>query len=496
MSLIWQLHPHYGKDDPVWVLRDIDLATRLLNDKPEFQEIFRSTRDRVIWLLFNSPELWSTLRNSFFATKNETISSSDFLQLDRSNFKWADYIHLEYQRLMIFREKLLKNPQETLNTIIEASHQILSEFPLSKPWIEKISHLIESTDEKTFDRNAKVAKDIYWHIGLISFFEWCITAGKSLSQTSELAKSLRDTHESDKENSMEYWDFNNIMNLTETRIQIDSKNTIWWKSFSLSGGSWNTFAQLAFIYEHLKSGWTITSISGTSAGSAIWVLVGMIWNDADRIKELMDDLIQGNNNWDMPIYLIGSEWKMKNYYDWLAKKYGLGYDSKFNQLKIPVLVNAWRQYNWWEQEIVLGGNENIMDAIWASQNVPEITQPWKKNLGRLGDTKIHGVSMIDYAANERGNPTHWLDLIGIPQENIVAIDAGYSSERGGSPFVRRLFQRATLRDTLAKTRIANANGTVIDLPLDSQEWYSFPSGTIERFFEIWKDTYLNTEVEK
>lgn len=31
--------------------------------------------------------------------------------------------------------------------------------------------------------------------------------------------------------------------------------------------------------------------------------------------------------------------------------------------------------------------------------------------------------MIDYAANERGNPTHWLEVLGIEQKDIVDIDA-------------------------------------------------------------------------
>jgi hypothetical protein len=103
---------------------------------------------------------------------------------------------------------------------------------------------------------------------------------------------------------------------------------------------------------------------------------------------------------------------------------------------------------------VLGGDEEIIPSVLASMNVPF---PHKNNnTGALGKTPIHEVNMIDYAANERGNPTHLLELLGEKQENLVCIDVGYSSENGGSPFVRRLFQRATIRDFLAKLRIANA----------------------------------------
>lgn len=91
------------------------------------------------------------------------------------------------------------------------------------------------------------------------------------------------------------------------------------------------------------------------------------------------------------------------------------------------------------------------------------------NTGVLKNTPVHGVNMIDYAANERGNPTHWLEVLGIEQKDIIDIDVGYSSEKGGSPTVRRLFQRATIRDFFAKLRIRENGGKVIDMPLDSSE---------------------------
>ena len=68
---------------------------------------------------------------------------------------------------------------------------------------------------------------------------------------------------------------------------------------------------------------------------------------------------------------------MKKFFYKIAKKYKITNTTKFSDLSIPVLVNAGRQYIGGEQEIVLGGNENVMDAIWASQNVPALMKPWK-----------------------------------------------------------------------------------------------------------------------
>ena len=68
---------------------------------------------------------------------------------------------------------------------------------------------------------------------------------------------------------------------------------------------------------------------------------------------------------------------MKKFFYKVAKKYRIRNDTKFSDLSIPVLVNAGRQYTGGEQEVVLGGTENVMDAIWASQNVPVLMKPWK-----------------------------------------------------------------------------------------------------------------------
>lgn len=73
----------------------------------------------------------------------------------------------------------------------------------------------------------------------------------------------------------------------------------------------------------------------------------------------------------------------------------------------------------------------VHDSILASMNVPI---PGFNNFGGLGRTKIDTVAMIDYAANERGNPTHWVESLGIPEENMIVVDAGYSSETWGETY--------------------------------------------------------------
>ena len=490
MTLLGQTFPQYWNKDTVGVMRDIDLVLGIGYDKAEFRGIFQSIRDRTLSILSGHPELGARLRNDIFQAKDPIVKKNAWWlsKEDRSRLSWVDIIHFEYQRLMIFRQMLLSNPTGTLQAMNDSLANVLSSYPLPLQGIKSISKMVLDADTAVFSRDIDILYLQYGHIGVTAYCEWLISVWKWLSEVLEFAKQERAKYEWQKQDSMKYWDFTNIINLAETRMRITENKDSWGsKSFVLSGGSGNTFTQLAIMYEYVKNGWKIRSISGTSAWSAMAILVASIWHNSEKIKELMDDFIAGNMDWSIPQKLLGHEEKMQRFYDRIIDKYWITYETKFSDLRIPVVVNAGRQYPWWEQEIILWGDENVMNAVWASQNVPF---PHKNNnTGALKNTPVHWVNMIDYAANERGNPTHWLEVLGIEQKDIVDIDAWYSSENGGSPFVRRLFQRATIRDFFAKLRIIRSSGIVIDIPLDSSEWYSFPPGAIERFFTLWKEAY-------
>ena len=493
MSLLWQLSSSYGKSDTVWVLRDIDLVLGLWYDHPELSTLFRSTRDKVIALLSQAPTTGVAIRNRFFEAKDEVvhdpIKNWHWLSQDnQTKLVWIDMVHWEYQRLMILRQMMLQNPKKTLIALSENIENVLRDFPLPKSWISSITENIAHVNESSFEDLLKKTKTELGQIGVISFCEWCIAEWKMLSQVIEYAEIERKKIEEQKQTSMEYWDLTNIINLARTRQKIDLQEIpMWSKSFILSGWAWNAFAQLAIMQKFVEDWWKIKSISGTSMGAAVAILVWSIGNDSQKIKELMQDLIVANNNGEIPRNLVKNEYKMISVFEWLREKYGIGHGTRFSDLQIPIVVNVWRQYQWWEQEVVLGWNENIVPSVLASMNVPF---PHKNNnIWALGKTPIHLVNLIDYAANERWNPTHWIELLWEKQENLIVIDVGYSSENGWSPLVRRIFQRATIRDFLAKLRILNTWGKVIDVPLSSHEGYVFPDGAIERFFQIGQTEY-------
>ena len=253
MSLLWQLHPQYGNKDTVWVLRDIDLALGIWYDHPEFAQLFQSVRNKVIHILAQHPNKWASLRNALFDAKNSLLERQDFSQLDYSSIQWVDHIHWEYQRLMMLRQLLLTNPAKALQSILDRTHAILEEFPFSVDEIHSISTKVNDVTETTFTETIEWIRKKYDHIGIISFLEWCTTQWKMLSQILEFAQTERAGHDWKKQESMEYWDYTNIINLARTRGRITTadlgKKT---KSFTLSGGAWNAFVQLAIIQKFVE----------------------------------------------------------------------------------------------------------------------------------------------------------------------------------------------------------------------------------------------------
>ncbi len=479
MSIFWQLFPSYWEQDHVWVLRDADLVLSLLRWHPEMWKF----HDKIIALLQDDSSIWVTLREKLFRSYG-SMKNWPLAPQDRENLTLIDKSHWAYKDMLTFRYFAQSNPSQFLENLKVNIQKLLDKYPLKSEEINKVSEMVSKVDEKNF---ASILSHLTNHAEKIAFCEWCISKGKCLPQILAYAKEEQNVRTDTKEKSFEYWDYNNLISLVETRMRISDKKTNESKAFSLSGWAWNALSQLSVIYEYIKWWGRVSSISGTSMGSLIAVLVAKAWNNHEQIKKFMDDIEMMGNQWVIPEKLNSSQKQREalELFEKFLETHGITEQTRFSDLDIPALVNAWRQYEWWEQEVVLWWSEKVLEAVRASMNVPT----GNNNNGKLGSTPVHGVPMIDYAANERWNPTHWLEIAWEEQKNLVAIDVWYSSEKWGSAFVRRLFQRATFRDFYAKMRMKSAGGIVIDMPLQSSEWYNFPKGAMRRFFDIGKTAY-------
>lgn len=490
MWIFEQSKSDYGNKDPVGVMRDIDLATWALSLSDTTRAVHQA---RAIDLLSQKAYQWAIIRNSIFASKDRVVvnHTPDIIHL-----KGADAKNEEYHRLMAMREMIIANPHATLKNLDSSISQTFDRLGAKSSDIQTIAQLISKTTDQNFDIEIEnIIKR--GHLWTIFFLEWCIEKWVCLEKVLEKVKILKQEHARRGTHSFEYWDYHNVLRLAETKLKlagIEKRQNQ--KAFVISGWAGNTVASLWVIETHLNSWWSISSISGTSMGWAIAVIVGMIWNDVVKIREFMQDLAEWFEYMGeryhltkLNLYIPWVPLLAKKFIEKLLLKYGITKDTKFSDLKIPVVINAGRQYKNGEQEILLWWGNNVHDSILASMNVPI---PGLSNIWWIWRTPIEWVNMIDYAANERGNPTHWLELMWVKESDMVVVDAWYSSETWREDYgsgTRQRFLRATQRDFFAKERIRQKWGKIINInpePAWEGGGGKMNSERTKRLYEIWR----------
>ncbi len=217
MSIGWQLLPHYGNNDTVWVLRDIDLVLGLWYESKKLASIFKNVRERVVAILSRNPELGSTLRNEFFRAKDDIVEGEVLSAENKGKMKWMDHIHWEYERLMFLRQRFEKDPESTLRDLLRVLDESLRKFPLPQWAILSLTQEIRDVTEWDFWTRIQGIHTKLRHIGVVSFCEGCIAEGKCLNEILQYSVEQRQYYNESKKDSMEYWNFTNILNLARTR---------------------------------------------------------------------------------------------------------------------------------------------------------------------------------------------------------------------------------------------------------------------------------------
>ena len=490
MGIFEQKRPEYANADTVWIMHDVRLATGILSEeKRQFFEM------KVLEILARDPSKWAEVRNALFWAKDQVVEG---YKPNINHLVWADKTNKNYHKLLALREMLLANPVTTLQALDESITDTLGRFWVNSVDVETIGEMVESTSEENFSEKCVNVEKQLGHTWIIFFLEWCITWGKVIQKCIQKAKEWVDKNSSNKK-SFEYWNYRNVLRLWETRLKIVPENNNGnEKSFTLSGWSWNTIAWLWVIKAHLDTGWTISTISWTSMWSTIWAFVGMIGNDTDKLWEFMNDVQNGFNYewtyWTLPGNAYNWK-KMVAFLTILWRKWWINENTRFSDLKIPVLVNAWRQYRNWEQEVLLWWDDKILPALLASMNRP---LPLLSNTWLLWIHKIDDIALIDYAANERWNPTHWVQSLWVKDRDIYVVDAGYSSETWTENYwtdTRARFPRATERDFDAKLRIRSQDWPVINIdpqPSKNSWWTKLSPEIIGKLYQIWQRQYTST----
>ncbi len=327
MWLFEQKHPHYGDKDSVGIMRDIRLVTGALSSSEEL----RSTTEARCIAIIEDPNTYNaSFRNSFFQAKDSIVWSHVW---NTSDLKNHDASNLEYHRLLSLHEIVLSNPTATLEAIEQEIQKALDAHGTSASEISSILTKVKDTEEDNFSQFIEQGERQLWHTGVIFYLEWCIEKWKCIEKVMEYTiwrmKGLYET----RHKSMQYWDFHNVLRLTETKSKLrdNSESNLWnSKAFVISGWAGNTLASLWVIQAHLESWWSIKALSWTSMGGMISVLVWSIGNNLEGLKALINDIVNGfeidSINYGLPKWDLYKPWnarRAKSYVERLLSKYGI-----------------------------------------------------------------------------------------------------------------------------------------------------------------------------
>lgn len=512
MSFFWQLHPQYNKNDVWQNISDIWNIFELFEEKER-----KKFEQKILNILSEPDTMLFRIRNMLYSCLKDSIS---WEEIDKSKW-WFDRFNQTYQQLAYLYDCISINPvlrNQFLNTLQVNLTQELEKFPTRG--MDVLGKTTDISDEN-FDAMISGIFINGWHIAVLYSLRECIKEWKCLWKVSEYLDLKQ--KQSLVGASLEDMDYFNL------RSQLDFKKSLEWnngigKSFSLSGGVSNALSQLWYIRSFLLDWGRINSISGTSMGAIVGVLVSRVvwkkqWQDA---VIAMDDIITSlSGELSEQITKLGKIWKLpyleiskipeflqkernsistkdikavKDVFLNLAHKYWITDSTKFSELEIPVIVNAsYQSWGDWEKEIILSGDNLVIASLFAWGNMPTL---FDTNVGIFWENPIKDQNMVDFAANEQWNPISLLTDVGVPMKDIVVLDVWYSSltyNTTAAWFSRWFFRRALFRDSLQKTAVRMQWGISVDIdsePSNNTSWSEFSSKILDDLVEIGKQAYV------
>lgn len=520
MSFFWQRSSDYNAYDAWQNLSDILLVTGLLSEA-----VRKKYESRILSLLWWSREWSLELRQKCQALVLESI--------DQKEKKWMqglDRINGGHQALLSLYEIIAKNPE-----LIRAFRKRLEKAIDVWLWQENtsqvnISRIMEQLTPDEFNESISHIQKKAWHIGVVYFLGECIESGKCLDEVGSYIHDNVPTTLAGA--SVESIDFFNLQSRLAFRKKLDQRGrpTEESRAFSLSGGISNAIAELWYIREHYRNGGRVTALAGSSMWAIIAVLIAQAVGDrtweeavkaidsvANTLKAKLGDKIVAlwkigklpflNVN-KIPQFLQKERSSiskddaeaMRDIFTSLAKDIGIKAETKFSDLKIPVIINASYQSSSGsgEKEVIISGENLVIDALIAWTNMP-----WfgTNNTGIFWETKLQGQALVDFAANEQWNPAPLLWRSGIEPKNIVNLDVGYSStwyHTWAAAFSRRFFLRADMRDNGGiKPSVRMAGWMSVDFDVEptlNSSWSAFSPDIVDRLMKNGGATYQNNPI--
>lgn len=482
-----QLFPSYDSKDLVGAFQDVTRSFENI-ESPIIRSEINKIKIKTLMILISEKDEKRDFRNDFIGLQHKV--------------KWEQLrsISPQKQLLLLFKNtikrifflsKVYDKPNPTLlNQIIQETNILLDEYKKNLNSKDSTYNFFENIDKsKDFNQNINFVKENFWHTWVVIFLQECLKKWYYKPQEiKEYCEKNKDLFSANKD-SFEYWNYRNTMVLAWEKENIKE-----WKAFSLSWWISNWITQLWIMKKYLENWWKVSFISWSSIWALIWVFTsfGSNWLTLERIEKV-ENLLKKYFWWNAWDINYAKEWDINKQQIEIRQKFidialelWIRESSNLSECKVPIIVNSSRFYWSWEQEIYLWWNDKIIDSIKATTNINWTA--WK--------TKIDWVEMVDYAMNERWNPTEPLKILWISNKDKIIIDVWYSSEKYYSNwaiFSRWFFPRAFDRDEFEKSIIKNDWWTVMNIdsePSWNWNWEKFSWEIIKSLLKIWGNEWI------
>lgn len=475
----------------------------------EVSEEMKQYKSQVAYILENSDESQSRIfLQSLQAVKTTLDNTWKYWEFSWPQ-RWSIGKYVRYQKeLSILKEVneefLWRHASRFLDELVMIIEATLKSRKLRSPQNILSSGIAKITAENFWKQLWEVESE-YGSTWVIIFLRECMIQWKVLEKIQEYSAEKKASNTSE---TYEYWEYRNLEKLAMTKIRIQESQDEGGKypsvNIALSGGNMNGLAHIWVIEGILESGKNISCISWSSIGALIWVIVAINldpWKSPTENLNRWREIQEYFTGWFMNITLAwsvlkeGERLELKKFFIKLASEFGIFRETKFSELKVPVIINGARDSRQWQQ-VYMWSDDEVIKSIFASLNV----------YGKyFWDTIIDDSRVQDHAAGKQLNAVEALKILGEYGENSYLVDTGSGSsdrDRTGLPerLIRTAFPATSRRDIMERLIVRYRWGwNVIAPDVRSIFWgktlnigFSTNPSITKQLIYTWKKAVTNT----
>lgn len=498
----------------------IDTFFDFLNNRIDLNQEFIKTNPNILEQMAKLKHILLVEIIVWNDSIKDSIAKSIDILFKNNNISQQNW---EYNSSKKFIEIISKNENLIIDFLKILNEQIIRASKLNNH--SNYTNIFDNADkiisnQKNIDESINEIYNQYWNKWVFFLFyelmakwfdNWILLdyVNNYLEKTNGAKQNW--ANENDK---YEYREFRNLRNLLQTknRIEIENENEIW---VVLSWWIVNCIAQL-WVIKKLIERWKIIKFI---SWSGFWSIIATLVATNTPIEQIENDLVnwfsfewkQYNLSWNFREDT--DRWKIMSFFAFLMKKYWITSYTKFNDLKIPMILIAWRPLqDWnWEQKIQLWWNENVVQSLISSINMRKLFQIfWNEEY--LWNTKIDWFEINNYSFDQIIHSSEVFEYLWVWLKNRVIIDSWMTNPAQTVTWTSDYSMWVGLIDDNCSEQkqidyiqkaISQLNWEVFDIDSSKITWYritydfwnsdlNWTNNTIKNLIERWYSTNTNS----